>query len=71
MYQIQKHFFLYLWATVIMASEREKEKYRIALTTTRDIRNLVNDAFENAIKDFSTEKAQLKETLMKLEKKLR
>ena len=54
-----------------LAASREKEKYRIALTTTRDIRNLVNNAFENAIKDFSTEKGQLKETLMKLEKKLR
>lgn len=54
-----------------MASDREKEKYKIALKTTRDIRNLVDDAFENAIKDFSTEKTQLKETLVKLEKKLR
>ena len=49
----------------------EKEKYKIALSTTRDIRNLVDDAFENAIKDFSTEKTKLKETLVRLEKKLR
>ena len=54
-----------------MALEAEKEKYKAALSTTRDIRNLVNDGFENAIKDFSTDKAKLKETLVKLEKKLR
>ena len=49
----------------------EKEKYKMALSTTRDIRNLVDDAFENAFKDFSTEKIKLKETLVKLEKNLR
>jgi hypothetical protein len=54
-----------------MAFEAEKEKYKIALSTTRDIRNLVDGAFENAIKDFSTEKTKLKDTLVKLEKKLR
>jgi hypothetical protein len=54
-----------------MAFEAEREKYTIALSTTRDIRNLVDGAFENAIKDFSTEKTKLKDTLVKLEKKLR
>ncbi|CAB4009947.1 Mediator of RNA polymerase II transcription subunit 27 [Paramuricea clavata] len=53
-----------------MAFEAEKEKYKIALSTTRDVRNLVDSAFENAIKDFSTEKTKLKDTLVKLEKKL-
>lgn len=53
-----------------MALEAEKVKYKIALSTTRDIRNLVDNAFENAIKDFSTDKAKLKEALVKLETKL-
>ncbi|XP_046845320.1 mediator of RNA polymerase II transcription subunit 27-like [Xenia sp. Carnegie-2017] len=53
-----------------MASDSEKEKYKLALVATRDIRNLVNNVFENAIKDFSADKTKLKETLLKLEKKL-
>ena len=55
-----------------MASEIEKEKYCTALATSRDIRCLVNDTFENAIKeDFSGDKTKLKDNLLKLEKKLR
>ncbi|XP_028394929.1 mediator of RNA polymerase II transcription subunit 27-like [Dendronephthya gigantea] len=57
----------------LAASEQfsgEKEKYKLALSTTRDIRNLVDSAFENAIKDFAPEKTKLKENLVKLEKKL-
>lgn len=54
-----------------MASDSEKEKYKLALVATRDVRNLVNNVFENAIKDFSADKTKLKETLLKLERKLR
>lgn len=55
-----------------MAADSEKDKYSAALASLRDIRCLVNDTFENSIReDFSGDKTKLKDNLTKLEKKLR